>query len=401
MKCWLLMLVFCIVGVVFGQPGPEIEWTYTYGGSGKDGAHCVRQTSDGGYILAGMTGSFPVKENRFYLVKTNAVGDTIWTKTYRSGEGIDVGNLECGMFCTVRSVQQTRDGGYIMAGHFSTNKEDDDTYIMKTDSAGSIQWTRSHHVRGLDQCQEVQQTDDGGYIVAVSAHPMGVSDGDFYLVRLDGDGKPQWKRAYDNNGYEFIYSVQQISDGGFIMAGSTQPFSSNVFEPEDKDILLVRANSVGDTVWSRTYNVGEYEYARSVRQTGEGDFVVVGCTSLPGDEKSDIVLLRVNAEGKLRWTRTYGGEGNDMGASVCVVSGGKYVICGTTDSYGSGHDDVYVIGVDMLGTVSWEKVIGGERFDSGHCIQETKDGGFVVAGITSSFGAGDWDMYLIKLGSVK
>ena len=208
------------------------------GGAADDWAYSVQQTADGGYIVAGYTNSFGAGDYDFYLVKTNSQGDTLWTRTY-GGSDDD----------WAYSVQQTADGGYIVAGYtYSFGAGDDDFYLVKTNSQGDTLWTRTYGGSGDDEAYSVQQTADGGYIVAGYTSSFGAGSGDFYLVKTNSQGDTLWTRTYGGSGYDGAYSVQQTADGGYIVAGYTGSFGAG-----SDDFYLVKTNSQGDTLWTRTY----------------------------------------------------------------------------------------------------------------------------------------------------
>ena len=208
----LLTLVFALAS--FAQPNPDTLWTRTYGGSARDVAWSVQQTADGGYIVAGGTVSFGAGDYDFYLVKTNSLGDPLWTRTY-GGSSSD----------NAYSVQQTADGGYIVAGNtysFGAGTPNlPNMYLVKTNSQGDTLWTRTYGGISYDAACSVQRTTDGGYMVAGRTYSFGAGSADFYLVKTNSQGDTLWTRTYGRSSADVAYSVQQTADGGYIVAGST------------------------------------------------------------------------------------------------------------------------------------------------------------------------------------
>ncbi|MFH1012039.1 MAG: hypothetical protein V1784_12505, partial [bacterium] len=295
----------------FAQPSPDTLWTRTYGGSSLDEAHSVQQIADGGYIVAGDTYSFGAGWWDFYLVKTNSSGEPLWTRTY-GGTGYDGAN----------SVQQTADGGYIVAGGTgSFGAGDRDFYLVRSNSQGDTLWTRTYGGSGTDWAFSVDSSADGGYIVAGLTYSFGAGGGDFYLVKTNSQGDTLWTRTYGGSSYDVANSVQQTADGGYIVAGGTYSFGAGLY-----DFYLVKTNSQGDMLWTRTYGGSYDDYAFSVQQTADGGYIVAGYTWSFGAGSSDFYLVKTNSKGDPLWTRTYGGRLDDVVNSVQQTADGGYIV---------------------------------------------------------------------------
>jgi len=306
-------------------------WTKTYGGSRGDYSNSVQQTTDGGYIVAGWTYSFGAGNDDVYLIKTNASGDTLWTKTY-GGWGFDWGY----------SVQQTTDGGYIVAGGTgSFGAGNADIYLIKTNASGDTLWTKTYGGTNSDGGNFVQQTTDGGYIVAGYTGSFG-NGGQVYLVKTNASGDTLWTRTYGGTNTDYGYSVQQTSDRGYIVAGFTGPFGGPY------DVYLIKTNATGDTLWTKTYGGTNTDVGYSVQQTSDGGYIVAGYTQSFGAGDSEVYFIKTNASGDTLWTRTYGGTNQDVGYSVQQTTDRGYIICGQTNSFGDSMQ-VYLIKTDSLG----------------------------------------------------
>jgi hypothetical protein len=377
MKSLIVVLLLLVTTLTFAQP-PDTLWTRTYGGSGSEYAGCIQQTTDGGYIVAGSIVPFETEDGFVYLLKTDSQGDTMWTRTY--GEGV----ASC--------VQQTSDGGYILAGQTSSGYTD--IYVVKTDSQGDTLWTRTYGGNSRDCAYSIQQTFDGGYILAGYTGSFGAGVYDFYLLKTNNQGDTLWTRTYGGSDWDAAASVQQTLDGGYVVAGHTESFGASV-----ADFYLVKTDSQGDTLWTRTYGTINGDYAKSVQQTVDGGYIVAGTTYLLGMSDYDIYLVKTNSQGDTQWTRTYGGTDWDVIYSIQQTLDGEYVMAGFTRSVGAGYADFYVMKVNNQGDTLWTGTYGGIEEDWAASIQQTADGGYVVAGWTYSFGAGDADIYLVKLGA--
>jgi len=311
------------------SPMSATYFAKTYGGTGEDLAYSVQQTSDGGYIVAGWTWSFSVGYYDIFLIKTDANGNIIWAKTY---------------------------GG--------------------TDN---------------DLAYSVQQTSDGGYIVAGVTTSFGASNGDFFLVKTDANGNVIWAKTYGGTDNDLAYSVQQTSDGGYILAGWTLSFGAGSW-----DIFFIKTDANGNIQWTKTYGGTGEDLAYSVQQTSDGGYIVAGYTGSFGAGSSDFFLIKTDANGNLQWAKTYGGISHDEAYSVQQTSDGGYIVAGRTWSFGAGNWDILLIKTDANGNIIWAKTYGGTDYDLAFSVQQTSDGGYILAGGTFSFGAGSYDIFLIK-----
>jgi uncharacterized delta-60 repeat protein len=359
----------------------NIIWAKTYGGTGWDEANSVQQTSDGGYIVAGWTRSFGAGRNDIFLIRTDASGNIIWAKTY-GGTSSDYAN----------SVQQTSDGGYIVAGETrSFGAGRNDIFLIKTDANGNVQWAKTYGGTRYDWPSSVQQTSDGGYIVAGGTWSFGAGRNDIFLIKTDANGNIIWAKTYGGTDDDIANSVQQTSDGGYIVAGGTYSFGAG-----SADIFLIKTDANGNVIWAKTYGGTSSDYANSVQQTSDGGYIVAGETESFGAGRNDVFLIKTDANGNVQWAKTYGGTSSDYANSVQQTSDGGYIVAGGTWSFGAGYRDIFLIKTDANGNIIWAKTYGGTSSDYANSVQQTSDGGYIVAGWTYSFGAGNYDIFLIK-----
>jgi len=369
-----LTLVFVMGSFSLLSQAPDTAWTRIYGGADDDYGVSVQQTSDGGYIVAGRTYSYGSGDADVYLIKTNTSGDSLWARAY-GGTDPDY----CG------GVQQTTDGGYIVAGWtYSYGSGDADVYLIKTNASGDMLWTRTYGGADGDYGYWVQQTSDGGYIVVGNTFS---EDSDIYLIKTNPLGDTLWTRTYGGEYSEVGWGVQQTTDGGYIIVGEI--FFSYVY--------LIKTNTSGDSLWARIYGGGGDDGGVSVQQTSDGGYIVAGYTESYGSGDADVYLIKTNTSGDSLWARAYGGASRDKGSLVQQTSDGGYVVAGWTYSYGSGRSDIYLIKTNTSGYVTWTRTYGGGGDDGGLSVQQTSDGGYIVAGYTESYGSGGADVYLIKL----
>lgn len=363
------------------EPVPVITFMKTLGGSMSDGGHSVQQTSDGGYIIAGYVYSELTGSQDIWLIKTDASGDTLWTNTFGDGR------LNMG-----RSVRQTSDRGYIISGFARPYGAPlDEVLLVKTDASGGMIWFKNFGAGWLDMDHSVQQTSDGGYIMAGATPPPEAAYMDVWLIKTDASGDTVWTRTLGGDIPDVGYSVWQTSDGGYIIAGYTFSYGAG-----SEDAWLVKTDASGEMVWNKPFGDIYQDMAHSVQQTSDGGYILAGYTLSFGVGNEDAWLIKTDASGKMVWNRTFGGRDKDIAHSVQQTSDGGYIMTGETDSYGSGGKDVWLIKTDASGNMVWAKTFGGHLDDIGWSVQQTSDGGYIVTGLTRSFGAGFYDVWLIK-----
>ena len=339
-------------------------WTRVLSGTGNDRGWSVQPTSDGGYITTGATGD----NTAVWLIKAGAAGDRIWDKTF-FGTGWAEG----------RSVQQTSDGGYVITGTKGTAG----IWLIRTDPDGNKVWDKTF---GAGEGYSVQQTSDGGYVIA------GCAFGNACLIKTDGNGDQVWNRTFGGGSDDGAYSVQQTRDDGYIITGYTRSYGAG-----GADLWLIKADTSGNVVWDTTFGGTGDDGGCSVQQTNDGTYIITGYTySYSGISHYSIWLIETDRSGNKVWDKTYEATGwfDRYGLSVQETSDGGHIIAGYTH-YNS-TEDVLLIKTGELGDEVWERTFGGSENDRGASVAETPDGGYIIAGSTNSFGAGDWDIYLIK-----
>ncbi|MDB0007091.1 hypothetical protein N9E30_03975 [Flavobacteriales bacterium] len=388
MKNLILTLIITLPLTLWGQ-----GWEQTFGGEDEDYGNSVQQTTDGGYIITGYTYSFGNGDIDVYLIKTDENGNEIWNKTF-GGEYNDIGY----------SVQQTTDGGYIITGYTQNDNmlENANVYLIKTDENGNEQWSQTFDGIDGDCGYSVQQTTDGGYIIVGNTsitYNLGYSY--VYIIKTDENGNEQWSQTFGGEDcYNYGYSVQQTNDGGYIITGFTCSFGNGGY-----DIYLIKTDENGNEVWNKTFGGEGSEFGYSVQQTTDGGYILVGNTNsltitLEEYEVELVYLIKTDGNGNEQWAQTFaGGFFSDYGNgySVQQTNDGGYIITGQTTggTFGTSTYDVYLIKTDENGNELWSQTLGGEGVDDlGRSVQQTTDGGYIIVGNTNN--ANGDDVYLIK-----
>jgi uncharacterized delta-60 repeat protein len=289
------------------------------------------------------------------------------------------------------SIYETPDGGYIVAGFTNSfGAGDGDILVIKLNSTGNIQWAKTFNAGLWDCVFSFQQTNDGGYIMAGSTYPDNMSD--FLIIKLTSQWDVQWAKTFGGIYDDWVCSIEQTNDGGYIIIGETYSFGGG-----DGAILIIKLNSQGDVVWAKTYSGGVYEYAPSIEQTNDGGYIVVGETYSFGAGEGDVLVIKLDSQGEIEWIKTFGGIYDDGAHFIYQTNDGGYIIAGSTNSFGAGYSDFLIIKLNLQGEIEWVKTFGGSESDWAFRIEQTNDGGYIVGGVTESFGLGWSDFLIIKL----
>jgi uncharacterized repeat protein (TIGR02543 family) len=295
------------------------------------------------------------------------------------------------------SIVECSDGGFAIAGCTDSTIGDlsgsGDAWLVRTDSDGTELWNQTYGGIGWDRAYAVVECGDGGFALAGYTNSSGAGGWDFWLIKTDANGVEQWNQTYGGPFYEWAISAVECGDGGFALAGY-KGYGAGI-----KDFWLVRTDSSGNELWNQTYGGAGDDWAWSVVETADGGFALTGYTNSSGAGDRDFWLVKTDAEGAMEWSQTYGGSGDDWGCSVIETSDDGFALAGYTASYGAGGPDFWLVKTDANGVEQWNQTYGGPEDDRAITVIETADGGFALIGPTRSFGAGDWDYWLIKTDS--
>ena len=309
------------------------QWIKGYGGNNDDEGNCVRQTADGGFVIAGYTKSYGNGGTDVFLLKTDSLGNELWNKPF-GGASDDEGY----------SLALTADGGCLIAGATSSyGAGSRDVWLVRTDPSGNLLWTKTHGGMSSDGARSIERTSEGGYIITGWSMSYGGVLGDAWLVKTDSGGTQQWQKNFGGTDADRGMNVKQTAEGGYILTGYT---ASSGFGNDD--MYLIKTDALGNSTWLKTYGGTGRDYGNSVEQTADGGFLVLGYTLSFGAGSEDFYLVKTDASGNLVWYKTYGGTASDVGNSLLITQDGSYLLAGYTLSYGAGVHDVWLI---KLGSV--------------------------------------------------
>ena len=367
----------------------------------------------------------------FYFINANCQPSISWSKTL--GGPISDDGL---------SMEKTPDGGVIAVGKTSSNSMNvsgnhggGDMWVVKLNNVGIIEWQKCLGGSMGELANSVKVTNDGGYIVSgqtVSndgdvAGFHGTIYNDCWVVKLNNNGVIEWQKCLGGSWHDYSYDICQTIDGGYVMIGTTSSNDGDVIGNDgNQDIWVVKLSSIGMLEWQKTYGGLTSDEGMSIKQTNEGGYIFVGnILSNDGDITNnhggnDIWLVKLNSIGSIEWQSSLGGSNEEKAYEIQLCLDGGYVISGSTRSTdgdvvglhtGFGSTDFWIIKLNSSGTIEWQKCLGGSGIEVGRSIDQSFDGGYIVAGESySNTGDGDVschhgstnysDIWLAKLNSV-
>jgi len=274
-----------------------------------------------------------------------------------------------------RSVQQTDDGGYIIAGG-TYDCEDDhyDVYLAKTDKTGELLWTRIFGGPASDSAWSVVQADDGGYVMAGYTYSYGAGGTDILVIKTDKDGNELWSKTFGGTGNEHGYSILKSGDGGYVIAGNTSSIGSGL-----DDVYLIKTDGEGNELWSKTFGGIYNDWANEVRTTIDGGYVITGRTGSFGADSWDAYLIKTDGEGNELWSNNIGEDISDeCGYSIQPLDDGGYIIVGERTYFV--FPDILLIKTDDSGNKLWSRTFGGSDSEIGYSVKAAPEGGYVFTG---------------------
>lgn len=290
------------------------------------------------------------------------------------------------------SIAAARDGGYVATGQTNSYGEGNgDMFISKYKEDGTLDWSKTWGGSALDAANAVVATNDGGYVVSGETNSFGAGSSDVYIAKFDKDGALVWNNTWGGTGIDHAHDMVLTSDGGFIVTGETMSFGAG-----SNDMFIAKYTKDGEFSWSQTWGGAATDKGLSVAITRDGGYVVSGETYSFGAGSNEMFVVKYTANGKVSWNKTWGGSGQDHGHTIVSTVDGGYLVTGMTQSFGIANEDMVIAKYDANGNLSWNKTWGGLNSDWGQSITATNDNGYLVSGYTNSFGAGGEDIFISK-----
>ena len=380
----MMIVIICVVSCsesnspTAPDPSPGqslVSFEASFGGADTDVAADAVQARDGGYILVGRTNSFNAAGYDIYIIKLNASGEKQWEKVY--GTTVDD---------AAEAIITAPDFGYVIAGKRGAN-----AFLCKIDETGSVIWLKEYNGTGPQEARGVVPTTDKGYALAGWVETGETTGQDVYVARTDSLGNLLWQKTYGGTANEQGNAMAITPDKGFVVAGTISGG-----EGTPSDAYLLKVDSIGSAKWYRLYGGPSSDEAQDVAATADGELLIAGTTGSGTNGGSDMLLIRADSLGYSIHQKVFGGQDDEYGHAMVAMADGGCLIAGTTESYGNGDKDVFVVKTDATDQLAWHKNFGSTGPDQGYGVAITRDNGFVVAGSTESDSTNATDMYVVK-----
>ncbi|HEY3294097.1 MAG TPA: T9SS type A sorting domain-containing protein [bacterium] len=377
----IFLLLLCLP--LTGMAQPNVLWTQWFGGPQTDNGYAVRETPDSSIAIAGETRSFGVGGSDFWLIKTAANGDTLWTRTYGGPQDE-----------TCFALEVTPDSGLILAGRSNSFGGGWSGWAVRTTATGDTLWTHKYGGAQRDEFAAVAVTPDSGFVFVGYTLSYGAGSGDFWVVRTNGSGDTLWTRTYGGDGSDQCYAVQNAAGGGFMLAGSTESFGNG--HTGSPDFWLVSISATGDSLWSRTYGGSGSDVCTSLAPLGNG-WALGGYTQSFGAGNSDAWIVQTGTTGDSLTSRTLGTPRQDYCYALQQTGDGGLIIGGEVSSEAmAGGANYWLVKADVHLDTLWNCVFGGTSVEHGRAVTQTMSGDYVMTGSTYSYGAGIPNVWTVK-----
>ncbi|MEM3402282.1 MAG: hypothetical protein QXH08_03540 [Candidatus Hadarchaeales archaeon] len=257
----------------------------------------------------------------------------------------------------------------------------------------TLVWQKTYGGSNYDTGTNVIRTGDGGYLIVGHTKSSSSGEQDIFVVKTDGWGNKEWEKRLGGEYWDWGYAALQTVDGGFVIVGAT--FTAT----KQEDALLIKLTQNGVVEWEKKFGGDLWDIAFSLIQTSDGGYAIVGYTGSYGENKGDVWLIKTDRFGDEEWSKTYPGSERDAGYSIIQTADGGYAVAGFTSSKGNGGKDAWLLKINAWGNVEWDKTYGGAQDDVARHIIQTADNGYLLVGWTSSFGSGSYDVWIAKIAS--
>src|ERR1051325_3758667 len=341
------IFLFILTSAICHLPSDIFSQTFqrTYSTTGVETGTCIQNTLDGNYIITGNTSGVGAGYQDAFLMKVSTSGNLIWAKTYGGSSN------EYSYYVTSCS-----DGGYILSGTTTSFGNNTELYLVRTDSGGNLLWSKTTGGSGTDIGWFVMEMSDGGFITCGQTNSFNGPTYNAYLTKHDSGGNLLWTKVFYGSSSEGFNGMSKTSDGGIIAVGKTgiNSFGSS-------DILLIKTDSNGDTLWTGQYGKITEDEGWAVVPAYDGGYALTGDmhkdTVTPGAHNT--LLLKTDSGGNMQWARTYGSNpGSEIGYDIIQNADSSYSILGNTGYYGNGSREMMMLNMDKSGTFNWARTYG-------------------------------------------
>ncbi len=348
------------------------------GGRSREGGGASVPTPDGGFLIAGETYSFGMGHSDGWVIKTDEMGLVEWSRSY--------GGLGWDGFADVIHVED----GYVLTGWAGSAYAH--LWLLKISEQGDIVWDRRFGTeRAWDNGREVVQLSDGGFAAVGYTNSYGPGAFAVYLVRTDAQGRRLWHRTYGGENNDVGYGVVEAPDGGLTLVARTGSSGAG-----GMDAWVVHVDAEGEILWDSTFGSEVQDHGTDLVLLPEGGYLLAGSSEMEGTGSNTSWLRHLDEQGEVLWYRKYPEGDYGYFHSALIASTGDIIIAGSRADRRSGETNYWIAAFDLQGEVLWSHQYGGEGEDMAQGICESIDGGYLISGTTSSWGAGDRDFWIIK-----
>lgn len=374
----LLSGFFLFSNMAFSQ----VTWEKLFSKKSTVSFRNVLEVPSGGYLVVGYTADSTINDTDAYVVRMTTAGDTLWTRKINGPNN--------GKDLFYRAIN-TGDGGFAFCG-YSTNNGigNDDAFILKMNSAGTVQWSKYWGGSGKERAQDIVQTADGGFAIGGYTTSAPAAYYDAFIVRFNSSGDTLWSKRYGTGGFDDANTIVLLPDQGFLLGGQSTNGSSGL------DMYLVRVRSNGDTLWTKKFGTSGTDNIEHIIRQSDGSFILAGGTDGPGLGGNDGYAVKTDSGGTVLWSKFYGGNSQDDFHQVYKTLDGGFIFSGTSRSSGAAGPNMWMMKTNSSGDSTWSRTYGGDNHDHGYSAVQTTDGGYILCGYSSSFGFNAEEAYLVK-----
>ncbi|MFH1321201.1 MAG: caspase family protein [Bacteroidota bacterium] len=368
----LFAIFLCLQLFAQQRQPPQVEWEKRFNRGKYDYINSITNSADGGFVVAGSTYSEEFQTSDILVLKFDIRGNLVWEKTF--GEKGDEKAF---------SIITIPGGEYMVAGYTnSKGSGNKDMWVMKLDDDGNLIWDKTFGGNYEEEAYSITHAPGKGYAVAGYNKSIGARNGLMWIVKLDNDGNKEWESSYggDIGGgipTDVAMSVTPTPGGGYAVAGYTRSLGAGSY-----DFLVLKLDKDGKIIWNKTFGGTKTDQARTILATPDGEYIITGFTDSKGEGNKDIWVLKLNGLGEIIWDKTFGSHSAEEAYSMISTGYGGYVLAGYTSSKGVGGNDMYLLKIDKDGNKAWETNFDGDHTDEAKCAIATPDGGYAIAGKT-------------------